>query len=132
MGSSKGAPASMKVEQRRRAAEAKREANRRARQQKRNADRQPAPTLDVNLYTLRMRLPDTTPNSRMAAYEALRMSGTLRTYERKYKHHEPRQLAVMAGSLEVTVPFCLAKQIERELFPAWTKASIPTEATVMA
>lgn len=63
--------------------------------------------------------------SRRTAYEALRQSETLRTYFRKFRYHDPRQLACQTGELALgELPFGVGRKILSELAPTWQQGKL--------
>lgn len=57
--------------------------------------------------------------NRSHAYDSLQSSEVLSQHGRRYKYHEPRQLATMAGKFHVEVPQSLVNQLKGELTPGW-------------
>lgn len=60
-----------------------------------------------------------------AAYLALKHSLTLLETARKYKYHEPRQLACMRGEIILgVIPWAVAQKIISETAPEWQQGSM--------
>lgn len=69
------------------------------------------------MTTLRMKLRGT----RELGYEYLERSETLQTYARRFRYDDPKQRACMSQEFTVELPELLARAVERELSPVWTK-----------
>lgn len=114
-----------KVEQRKQAREAKRAANRQKRLQdraRRSGGVTPTRESKGPIVTNVMILSEQGRADKSAAYEALRNSKTLCNHRWQYRHHEPRQLAVMRGELTIwKLPLQIAIEVCHELSPYWQR-----------
>jgi hypothetical protein len=113
-----------KVEQRKRAAEAKKAANR-AKRLAKKSPRQQRRQLDTGpLYTLVLICDNSTSEKKDEAWHALRRAEILPTYFEKFAYDSARRNAIVKGGFILKdVPFVLVQKIESELAPAWRRGS---------